>query len=45
MFLDDRKGEMSTGSRRGDHLIKVLANTGMDFDIATRIEELEVGEE
>jgi len=26
-------------------LIKDLANTGVDFDIATRIEELEVGEE
>ncbi len=33
MFLDDRKGEMSTGSRRGDHLIKVLAKGRLNRDI------------
>jgi len=33
MFLNGRKGEMSTGSRRGDHLIKVLAKGRLNRDI------------
>jgi Fe-Mn family superoxide dismutase len=32
-FLNGRKGEMSTGSRRGDHLIKVLAKKRLNRDI------------
>jgi len=32
-FLHDRKGEMSTGSRRDDHLIKVLAKDRLNRDI------------
>jgi Fe-Mn family superoxide dismutase len=33
MFLNDRNGEMSTGSRRGDNLIKVLAKGRLNRDI------------
>jgi len=32
-FLHDRKGQMSTGSRRDDHLIKVLAKDRLNRDI------------
>ena len=32
-FLNGRKGEMSTGSRRDDHLIKILAKDRLNRDI------------
>jgi Fe-Mn family superoxide dismutase len=33
IFMDGRKGDMSTGSRRGDNLIKVLAKGRLNRDI------------
>ena len=33
LFVDGRKGDMSTGSRRGDNLIKVLAKGRLNRDI------------
>ena len=39
------RAELKEENKKLRSLIKDLANTGMDFDIATRIEELEVGEE
>ena len=33
IFMDGKRGEMSTGSRRGDNLIKVLAKGRLNRDI------------